>query len=127
MKFSQIFFWELAILKIWGFFNWPFWKKNQENSLFFASCPWKLVKVSWVARMGQTFDDYPGFQPKTTPAQRYATQSTFIFCGRLKKTWTLPLHYDIYFVKCMQQSCVMTLKRQKKVRSWMHDWMYLLQ
>ena len=22
----------------------------------------------------ENFDDYPGFQPKTTPAQRYATQ-----------------------------------------------------
>ena len=33
----------------------------------------KAVKVSWVARMGQNCDDYPGFQPKTTPAQRYAT------------------------------------------------------
>ena len=26
--------------------------------------------------MGQNFDDYPGFQPKTTPAQTYATQFT---------------------------------------------------
>jgi hypothetical protein len=26
--------------------------------------------------MGQNFDDYPGFQPKATPAQRYATQCT---------------------------------------------------
>ena len=24
--------------------------------------------------MGRNFDDYSGFQPKTTPAQRYATQ-----------------------------------------------------
>ena len=29
--------------------------------LFFASSPWKSVKVSWAARMGQNFDDYPGF------------------------------------------------------------------
>ena len=26
---------------------------------------------------GSNFDDYPGFQPKTTPAQRYATQCTY--------------------------------------------------
>ena len=24
--------------------------------------------------MGLNFDDYPGFQPKITPAQRYSTQ-----------------------------------------------------
>ena len=45
------------------FLSWPFWK-------FFASSPWNSVK----ARMGRKFDDYPGFHPKTTPAQRYATQ-----------------------------------------------------
>jgi hypothetical protein len=28
--------------------------------------------------MGQNFDDYLGFQPKTTPAQRYATQCTSV-------------------------------------------------
>ena len=32
------------------------------------------IKISWVARMGQNFHDYSGFQPKTTPVQRYATQ-----------------------------------------------------
>ena len=26
-----------------------------------ANFPWKAVKVSWVARMGRNFDDYPGF------------------------------------------------------------------
>ena len=26
------------------------------------------VKVSWVARMGWNFDDYPGFQPQKTTA-----------------------------------------------------------
>ena len=29
--------------------------------------------------MGPNFDDYPSFQPKTTPAQRYATQCTYFF------------------------------------------------
>ena len=32
--------------------------------VFFASSPWKSVKVSCVAKMGRNFDDYPGFQPK---------------------------------------------------------------
>ena len=45
---------------------------------FFASSPIKSVEVSWVARMGRNFYDYPGFQPKTTPAQRYATQRTYV-------------------------------------------------
>ena len=27
-----------------------------------------------VAGMGRNFEDYPGFQPKTTPTQRHATQ-----------------------------------------------------
>ena len=29
--------------------------------------------------MGRNFDDYPNFQPQTTPAQRYATQCIFNF------------------------------------------------
>ena len=28
---------------------------------FFASFPWKQVKVSCISRMGRNFDDYPGF------------------------------------------------------------------
>ena len=30
--------------------------------IFFASFQWKSVKVSWAARVGRNFDDYPGFQ-----------------------------------------------------------------
>ena len=63
-------YWELEELKISGFWVGHFSK----NITFFSSSPWKSVKVSWVARMGPNFNDYPGFQPKTTPAQRYATQ-----------------------------------------------------
>ena len=54
-----------------------FWAGNQGNHQDFdsflltkkllASFPCKSVKVSWLARMGQNFDDFPGFQPKTTP------------------------------------------------------------
>ena len=46
----------------------------QNTVIFFCLFPWKAVKCSWEARMGRNFDDYPGFQSKTTPAQRYATQ-----------------------------------------------------
>ena len=28
--------------------------------------------------MGKNLDDNPGFQPKATPAQKYATQCTYI-------------------------------------------------
>ena len=37
-------------------------KKINKKNFFFASSPSKLVKVSWVTRMGRNFDDYPGFQ-----------------------------------------------------------------
>ena len=55
--------------------------KNKENHVilkcltpppiaicFFASVTWKLIKVSWVERMGRNFDHYSGFQTKKTPA-----------------------------------------------------------
>ena len=48
----QIFtkkFWELTILKNALFLSRPFW-------FFFAFFPWKLVKVYWLARMAQNFD-----------------------------------------------------------------------
>ena len=35
---------------------------------------WMVYKVEW---MGLNFDDYPGFQPKITPTQRYSTQFTY--------------------------------------------------
>ena len=34
------------------------------------------VNIYTVARVGRNFDDYSGFQPKTTTAQRYAKQCT---------------------------------------------------
>ena len=42
-------YWELAILKNIVFLSRPFW-------IFFASFPWKKVKVYWLARMAQNFD-----------------------------------------------------------------------
>ena len=50
--FENLSFFESAILK----------KKFKKIIYFFPSSPWRLVKVSWVARMGRNFDDYPGFQ-----------------------------------------------------------------
>jgi hypothetical protein len=38
-------------------------------------------EIYWpLARLDQNFDDYPGFQSKTTPAQRYATQGMCKTC-----------------------------------------------
>ena len=56
MKFSQK-----------NFENWRFWKMHffwvghfefffSKKKFFFAFFPWKLVKVYWLARMGQNFD-----------------------------------------------------------------------
>ena len=42
--------------------SWAIFKKKKK----FASFPWKSVKIYRLARMGRNFDDYPGFQPKTT-------------------------------------------------------------
>ena len=77
-------YWELAELKISGFLSQP----------FFKSSLWESVKNSWVARMGRNFDDYPGFQPKSTSAQKYATQSILIsalqICTVSFLHWILP-------------------------------------
>ena len=51
--------------------------QNRQFSIFFqkkncfASSPWKLIKSSWVARLGQNFDDYPDFQPKVTHTKHF--------------------------------------------------------
>ena len=57
-----IFFW---VGHFWIFF---FSKKNKKNWLI----PWKAVKGSWLARMGQNFDYYPGFQPMRSWTNTYA-------------------------------------------------------
>jgi hypothetical protein len=36
-----------------------------EKQPFFASSPWKSAKATWVSRMDQNFDDYPGLQQKS--------------------------------------------------------------
>jgi hypothetical protein len=52
----------------------------------------KSVNIYRVARMSWNFDDYPGFQPKTTPVQRYATQFRWSKIAKKIKTnlWKLP-------------------------------------
>ena len=49
-------YWELAVLKISVFLSWPFWFFFFQKKIFLASFPWKQVKVYWLARMGQNFD-----------------------------------------------------------------------
>ena len=74
-KFFFIFFWKKKST-VWQnevFLSRPFWifffeKKN----FFFCWIPWKIVKGSWIARMGRNFDDYPGFQPFRSWANTYA-------------------------------------------------------
>ena len=76
--------------------NWWLWKTQFFelailNFLFFASSPLKSVKVSWVARMSRNFDDYSGFQLKTTPAQSYATQCMYpLDLDKGESTYCLP-------------------------------------
>ena len=46
----------------WGFFESAILDFFfQKKKFFFCLIPWKIVKGSWIARMGRKFDDYPGF------------------------------------------------------------------
>ena len=45
--------------------------KIDDSGRFFASFPWKQVKVYWLAMMGPNFDDYPVFHPKNHPLQTF--------------------------------------------------------
>jgi hypothetical protein len=62
------------ILQIF-FENWWFWKTPffwvGHNGIFFASSQWKLVKVSWISRMGRIT---LVFQPKITPPKHFSRQ-----------------------------------------------------
>ena len=53
------------------FENWVFWGQPFWNLKKKCLIPWKAVKGSWVARMGQNFDDYLGFQPMRSWANTY--------------------------------------------------------
>ena len=69
-------YWELAILKtqfFWvGHFGFFFFKKI----FFFASSPWKLVKATWLSKMGQNLDAYLGFLPKITQPKHFTLSPT---------------------------------------------------
>ena len=78
------------------------------KNFFFASFPWKLVKVYWLARVGQNFDDYPGFQPKITPPNisagsvcnfYFICSQCFNFNSVVKiRKHTIPYHLPCFFV-----------------------------
>ena len=50
--------------------------RPEKFSFFFPSSPLKSVKIYRLARIGQNFDDYPGFQPKTTFMYYFAHDCT---------------------------------------------------
>ena len=62
--------------------NWRFWKTlffwvghfQFSFKSFFSIIPMKNVKVYWLARMGQNFDDYSNFQPKITHPKHFSRQ-----------------------------------------------------
>ena len=53
----------------------PFWISFSKKKI--CLIPWKVVKGSWVARIGQNFDDYPSFQPMRSWAKTYAQDCIF--------------------------------------------------
>ena len=68
-----------------GFFSRPFWIFLIKKRKQIASSPWKLVKVFWVSRMDQNFDDYLGFQTKITPLKHFSRQCKGIYCLKICK------------------------------------------
>ena len=60
-NFHEIF------LRIGDFEKLSFFESAILNFFFFVCFLWKSVKGSWISRMGQNFNDYPGFQAKITP------------------------------------------------------------
>jgi hypothetical protein len=56
------------------------WKKNSKKLRIEG-----VENLSFFARMGQNFDDYPGFQPKTTFLYYYAHLYTLQFGIHEKK------------------------------------------
>ena len=64
------------ILRIGDFEKWAFFESAILN-FFFASFPWKQAKVNWLARMGENFDDYTGFQPFFTLGKHFCPECVF--------------------------------------------------
>ena len=63
----------------WGFFESAILDFCFRFFFLFCLIPWKIVKGSWIARMGRNFDDYPGFQPFRSWANTYAQDCKFPF------------------------------------------------
>ena len=80
-------FWELVILKNVVFLSRPFWIFFfRKKKIFFAFFPWKQVKVYWLARMGQNFDQGTNvslpFAWITGPRKRTQLQSLLVRMGQ---------------------------------------------
>ena len=76
-KTNSLDFGNKYVLRIGGDENLRFFETAILDFVFKSSL-WKSVKNSWVEKMGRNFDDYSGFQHKTTSAKKYATQSLLI-------------------------------------------------
>ena len=73
-------YWALTVSQNEVFLSRPFWIFFSKNFFFFfCLILWKVVKGSWIARMGRNFDDYPGFQPFRSWANTYAQDCTIIW------------------------------------------------
>ena len=84
--------------------------------IFFSSSPWNSVKVSWVARMGRNFDDYPGFQLFLTQVKHFCPECIFpiFFLSRNLDQW---FKYWKYISRY--------LFRHKITWNWLVLWSYL--
>ena len=106
----------------------PMWDKNELKKLiiggswksqffesviliFYPSSLWKSINNNRLARMGQKFDDYPGFQPKTT-FQYYNAHHCNIYFSfsdsilvvfRISKEWVLLDSFSIWFQSSRKQ------------------------
>ena len=106
---------------------WKFQEKKIENGgrwksqffesailIFFASSPWKSVNNYRLARMGRNFDDYPGFQPKTTFLYYYAHHCTSV----LKRVgWTNMLQPFIKAKSHLNVTCSTNVELKNHVAS----------
>jgi hypothetical protein len=56
-----------------GHFGFGFFKKK-----YFCLIPMEISQTKWLSRMGQNFDDYPGFQPKITQPKHFSPQYMYL-------------------------------------------------
>ena len=100
----------MGVVEKLSFLSWPFCILF--FSIFFASSPWK--SVNRVARMGQNFDDYPGFQSKGYWANTYAQNCT------CKKRPTLPTRFLSCCICAQVWSFFMTLLKSNRNSNHLH-------